>query len=290
MYSTLSISKTSKRSGNLVGTHQLLDRAARKVLARQLKKAHYFPSAKEILEFEGSQGPDGLKRKSPDDDDPSHMFGDGDGAELFQQIEDHYYNLVQALKTNNRVRASFEAAWLAHKVTDGLTPAHHFPLSEAKDELMTNKEFVKILGEPIKGIMHGRNLPETMRNNWLYWGASGYMSKHVAYEYGVALIGAVLPTKTFLPKLTAADFANLELRTIFYGAITRIKPAIMYQKFRTDGWTNELAFAVRDTLLPEIIRAIVLVWLAAYQEAYRLGATSTPVATKPARKVDYVNR
>ncbi len=270
MYSTTTLVKNSKMSGKLVGTHQLLDKAARKVLAKHLPRGRFFPSSKEILQFEGARGPDGLKRKSPDDDDPSHMFGDDNGAELWQQIADHRHNLVQALKKHDEVRAAFEAAWMAHKITDSLTPAHHFPLSEAKEELMSNKEFIKIFGEPIKGIMHGRSALETARNNWLYWGAGGYMSKHVGYEYGVAVIAAALPERTIMPHVNSEDFCLVEPKKVLYEAIDRLQVATMYDQFRRDGWTVDLAMVTKNQLLPEIVRVIALLWYSAAEEAYGL--------------------
>ena len=96
MYSTTTLAKNSKFNGKLVGTHQLLDKAARKLLAKHLPRGKFFPASQDILQFEGARGPDGLKRKSPDQDDPSHMFGENNGADLIQQIMDHRYNLVQA--------------------------------------------------------------------------------------------------------------------------------------------------------------------------------------------------
>jgi len=273
MYSTTTLVKNSKLSGKLVGTHQLLDKAAHKVLLKHLPHGRFFPSSKEILQFEGARGPDGLKRKSPDEDDPSHMFGDHDGAELWQQIADHRYNLVQALKKHDRTRAAFEAAWMAHKITDSLTPAHHFPLSEAKEELMSNKEFVKIFGEPIKGIMHGRSALETARNNWLYWGAGGYMSKHVGYEYGVAVIAAALPQRAIMPHVNPEEFCLVEPKKVLYEAINRLQLAAMYDQFRKDGWTVDLAMATKNQLLPEIVRAIALLWYSAAEEAYGLHRT-----------------
>ncbi len=270
MYSTTTIAKNSRLSGKIVGTHQLLDQAARKVLARHLPRGKYFPSSREILYFEGMRGPDGLKRKSPDNDDPSHMFDEDNGYELFQQISDHHYNLVVALRHQDSIRAAFEAAWLAHKVTDGLTPAHHFPLSEAKEELMSNKDFIKIFGEPVKGIMHGRNTAETMRNNWLYWGAGGYMTKHIAYEYGVALLAAVFPRKKLIPNLSKSEFQYVDLKYTFYDSVGRIGPREIYNNFREKGWTTEQAFIVKDLLLPEIVRALALVWFSAAEEAYDL--------------------
>ena len=267
----------------MVGTHQQLDRVARTILKRHLPRGRYFPSEKEILQFEGTRGPDGLKRKSPDEDDPSHMFEGEHGENLVTQILDHHYNLVQALKQQNQVRAAFEAAWLAHKVTDGLTPAHHFPLSEAKEELMSNREFVKIFGEPIKGIMHGRSLPETVRNNWLYWGAGGYFSKHVAYEYGVALIVAALPRRAFTPRMGRSEFRHVDAKKTFYDALSRVDVSGMYDQFRQEGWTTELALATKDQLLPEIVRAIALIWYSAAEEAYGLNGAKAPAKTESRR-------
>lgn len=273
MYSTTTIVKNSKLSGKIVGTHQLLDQAARKLLAKHLPRGKFFPTSKEILHFEGARGPDGLKRKSPDDDDPSHMFGENNGADLVQQIMDHHYNLVQALKKHDEVRAAFEAAWMAHKVADSLTPAHHFPLSEAKEELMSNKEFVKIFGEPIKGIMHGRSALETARNNWLYWGAGGHMSKHIGYEYGVAVIAAALPGRSIMPRVNPEEFCLVEPKKLLYEAIDRLQLTAVYDQFRKDGWTVDLALMTKKELLPEIVRMIALFWYSAAEEAYGLHRT-----------------
>lgn len=270
MYSTTTLSKNTKLTGKLVGTHQQIDQAARKILSKHLPRDVFFPSIKEIRHFSGSLGPDGLKRKSPDSDDPSHMFDGKNGEQLVKQIMDHHYNLVQALRSHNEVRAAFEAAWLAHKVVDALTPAHHFPLSEAKEELMSNKEFVKIFGEPIKGIMHGRNVIETARNNWLYWGAGGYFSKHLAYEYGVAIIAAALPVRKMMPAVGKAEFQHVDTKRTLFDSIERIQPAKIYDGFRRDGWTTELALETKDLVLPEIVRAVALIWYSAAEEAYNL--------------------
>lgn len=275
MYSTTALAKNPKFTGRIMGTHQQLDQSARKVLTRYLPKGKYFPTAKDILHFEGARGPDGLKRKSPDDDDPSHMFDDEHKEDLKRQIFDHHYNLVQALKKKNQVRAAFEAAWLAHKVTDALTPAHHFPLSEAKDELMSNKEFVKIFGEPIKGIMHGNSFTETARNNWLYWGAGGHMSKHIAYEYGVTIIAAALPRKSLIPEMDRLEFSNVDPKKVLEDALSSMDIPSMYARFRNEGWTTELALETKNVLLPEIVRAIVLMWYSAAVEAYGLERKET---------------
>lgn len=267
MYSTLAIKANSKKSGRIIGTHQKLDKIAYKIVQKHLKGQVKFPDIKMILNFEGMGGPDGLKRKSPGKDEPMHfIIPSQDDGKLIALIHDHQYNLREALKKGDEVRAAFEAAWMAHAVTDGLTPAHHFPLEETQKELMTEKEFIRVFGIPIKGIMHGRSSLETLRNNWLYWGSNGYMSKHMGFEYGVAITLTAFPNSKVSPKLSESDFKNLDIDKIFYDSLRTISSLDMYDKFRKNGWTTELAFETRDVLLPEIIKAISLCWLASIPE------------------------
>lgn len=264
MYSTLAVKKSSKRSGKIIGTHQKIDRVARKQFGRFLGEGAWFPSVKEIVYFEGMRGPDGLKRKSPGVDDPVHfIIPDDDDGVLIEMMKNHQYNLRRALSKGDKVRAAFEAAWLAHVVTDGLTPAHHYPLSEAQSELMTEKEFIKVFGQPVKGLMHGRNWGETLRNNWLYWGSNGYMSKHVAFEYGVAITMTALPDRVFAPKMGEEDFKNVDLVPSFYEALHRVIQLDMYTRFRKNGWTTDLAMETKNVLLPEIIKMVELAWMSA---------------------------
>ena len=263
MYSTLALKTNSKQSGRIIGTHQKLDKLAFKIVSKNLPKDVKFPGIKDILLFEGMGGPDGLKRKSPGKDEPMHfIIPDKDDGKLLQIIKDHQYNLRQALTDGNEIRAAFEAAWMAHAITDGLTPAHHFPLEETQKELMTEKDFVKVFGIPIKGIMHGQNSLETLRNNWLYWGTNGHMSKHIAFEYGVAITFAALPSQRTIPKISHAELAHPDLERAFYQSLKTVASLNMYDKFRKNGWTTDLAFETRDILLPEIIKAIALCWLA----------------------------
>lgn len=270
MYATLDIIKGSKHSGKLIGVHQKLDKAARQLLGHELgRDARAFPSIEKILYFEGTRGPDGIKAKSPGVDEPEHFIQpEKDDGVLRQYILDHQYNLTQALINNNHERAAFEAAWMAHAITDGLTPAHHYPFREVVDELMTDKDYKRIFGHEIKGIMRGDNIAQAARNNWLYWGAGGVMTKHIAFEYGVAYILAPMGIKRMMPKnLKKANFKNVNIEAAFYESLKRVDSLKMYDNFLQTGWTTQLAIETRETLIPEIVRAITLGWASSIEQA-----------------------
>ena len=197
MYSTLALNN-SKRSGNIVGTHQKLDKIARKILQKSLPARVYFPDIKEILLFEGMGGPDGLKRKSPGVDEPMHFIIPGqDDGKLIQMILDHQYNLRKALATD---------------------------------------------------------------------------SKHVAFEYGVAITMTALPERVVTPKLEKKELKNVDLKQAFYRSLERVASLNMYTRFLEQGWNTDLAFETKNILLPEIARAIALCW-----------ASSIPELTDPAK-------
>ena len=271
MYATLDIIKGSKHSGKLIGVHQKLDKAARELLVREFgRDARIFPSIEKILYFEGTRGPDGLKTKSPGVDEPDHFIQpDHDDGVLRRMILDHQYNLTQALTQNNHERAAFEAAWMAHAITDGLTPAHHYPFREVVDELMTDKDYKRIFGKEIKGIMRGDNLAQAARNNWLYWGAGGVMTKHIAFEYGVAYFIAPIGIKRLIPETTHEEFCGVDIEKTFYASLRKIHALKMYDDFLQSGWTTRLALETRETLIPEIVRAIALGWASSLEQAKR---------------------
>ena len=105
-------------SGNLVGVHQRIDRVAKKHLIHHIGRTPFFPTIKTILHFEGKNGPDGIKSKSPSVDEPWHFISPDAAMDdpLVKVIEDHLYNLSTALKKEDEVRAGFEAAWLSHAI------------------------------------------------------------------------------------------------------------------------------------------------------------------------------
>lgn len=263
MYSTTGLLKNSKLTGKLTGTHQKLDGSAYYLLVKNLTKKAFFPNIQNILHFEGTRGPDGLKRKSPGEDEPSHFFIKDQDESLIQIILDHQYNLREAIKKRDEIRSAFEAAWLAHAIADGLTPAHHVPLKSVAEELMTDKEFFTIFGEPIKGIMHGRTAKETFKNNWEYWGFSGQMSHHIAFEFGAAITAAPLSIRSLVPKISPNTLKSIDLTKEFLASVDKIMDLDLYNRFTTFGWTTDISIDVQKYLLPEIVRMIAIAWASA---------------------------
>jgi hypothetical protein len=103
-------------SGRFIGVHQKIDRVARRNIEPILPDWCNFPDIKNILHFEGKNGPDGVKRKSPAVDEPWHFINpdDPNDTALLEMIDGHIGNLARALQTNNSERAAFEAAWMAY--------------------------------------------------------------------------------------------------------------------------------------------------------------------------------
>lgn len=260
MYSGMTI---SRGSGRLIGTHQKIDRVARRRLQPYLVNGAWFPRSREILRFEGLNGPDGIKRKSPAKDEPAHFIRPDIPSDrhLLTLIEGHQNNLVQALRDNNRERAAFEAAWMAHAMVDGLTPAHHYPyeerLAEIRGEDASTRDTIMK-----KFIMPGATMHDKFVNNWEYWKPNGLMTAHGLFELGVAFIAA--PIRFNDVKLTPADRDRLHrvntIVDIYYDKVQDIYSHHMYTRFLNEGWTSQLALETKSYLMPEIIHMVLMGW------------------------------
>lgn len=258
-----------RSSGNRLGAHQKIDRVARRYVTLLKRRGDYFPSISEILHFEGNNGPDGIKRKSPSIDEPWHYVdpSDPDDRAIYALVRDHYDNLVSALGSKNHQRAAFEAAWLAHAIVDGLTPAHHYPLGEKIEELW-GKPHDQRLSIREKNIIIGETRRETVSKNWQYWGAKGVFSTHVMFELGVAT--TIKPLRFAESQPTHEDVAEMRRRGIeecLSEAIARVYALDMYHTFWAHGWTAKLARQTKRHLAPIIIRTVALAWAAAIEEA-----------------------
>lgn len=268
MYSFGPVPK-SKKTGRVVGAHQKIDRVARRHLTTLVDERLAFPTTREILHFEGYNGPDGVKMKSPGRDEPWHFIDPEQPSEQFlAYLREHSANLTDSLVRGDHVRAAFEASWLAHVVVDGLTPAHHEPL-EAERERIRGVDADKIQSVREKLVMPGRgSAKQFVVSNWQYWGAGGVMTTHMMFEAGVATTMKPLNFETARPdKAEIERVLTLGFEKVYLEMLARIAELEMYADFKKSGWTQRMARLTKDTLVPTIIQAVVLAWYAAYHAA-----------------------
>ena len=266
MYSGLML---TRYAGRILGAHQKIDRTARRRLEK-LVETKKFPKYREIVRFEGKNGPDGIKVKSPAQDEPWHFYNpfDNDDTKLLGIIQDHYKLLVGELKQGNRERASFEAAWLAHALVDGLTPAHQFPFEEKMSVLRSGENADTRTTFKEKLIMHGDTPFEKIRNNWAMWGARGLFSTHILFELGVATL--ILPLnfgELVFSQQELDEALQLGIVEIFERTAKEVGVLEMYHGYTETGWTARLANDVRHKLGPLLVRTVTLAWYTAAIEA-----------------------
>lgn len=257
-------------SGRILGAHQKIDRAARRCLKMTLPQAQ-FPSIRRILHFEGGNGPDAIKRKSPAQDEPWHFIQPFDETDtlLLNVITEHYKQLVQALKDTDMVRASFEAAWLAHAMVDGLTPAHHYPYEEELAELRGGEGNDTRSSLKEKLVLPGETRREQLSNNWKMWGTKGLITTHGAFEWGFATI--ILPMRfkrrVEVSQTEAEHIIEQGIAPWFRRIAQSVANMRLYDDFYAHGWTNRLAKDIRRELAPTIVRAVATAWSSAVLEA-----------------------
>ncbi|MDO4872133.1 MAG: hypothetical protein Q4A27_01740 [bacterium] len=259
-----------ERADKIAGTHQKIDRAARLTL-RQIRRETlpnsqiHFPKIDEILRFEGSGGPDGIKTKSPGKDEPWHFVDpNGDNSQkMFTYVQNHLENLSTALAEKNYVRASFEAGWMAHAITDALTPAHQYPMEDKIIEISGKHPSERIKLNQ-KMFLPGETWRKRLSANWKYLGPKGVMSSHMLYEMGVAVMITTVSAKKLSKMASKKELARLkngEFMQIFEEEIQFVAAKKYYQTFVRKGWTSKLAKETRQILLPEISKVVALSWL-----------------------------
>ncbi|HSX29674.1 MAG TPA: hypothetical protein VLE73_03885 [Candidatus Saccharimonadales bacterium] len=253
-----------------MGTHQKVDRLARQALKSHLTWDTRFPDAKSILHFEGVNGPDAIKRKSPAKDEPWHYYSpfDEHDTALIHIIGDHYDRLVQSLQDSDDVRAAFEAAWLAHAIVDGLTPAHHYPYEQKLTELRGGQGIET--RNTIKGklILPGETRREQVKNNWEMWGAKGLLTTHIGFEWGIAVL--ITPYTAKQAELTKHDVQELSeygVIELFRRKAKEISALGMYDAYLELGWKPGLARIARQKLIPTIVHTVTLAWYGAAIDA-----------------------
>lgn len=270
MYSLGPLPKVGN-SGRVIGAHQKIDRDARRNIEPYLDSQHTFPDITSILEFEGINGPDGIKLKSPGVDEPWHFIDPENDTDrvLLDDIRDRQTNLCAALAANDMTKASFEAAWLAHAVVDGLTPAHHEPYEEIMKALREEADGIHVSKVRDKVIMPGGgSVRQFVKNNWEFWGAGGVMTTHTLFEAGVAStiktlrFDGIVPSKSEFDRLKTEGFEQ-----IYRDAIAGVVTLDLYTKYKKRGWTRSVASMVRNSLMPIIIRMVILAWYDSYNRS-----------------------
>ncbi len=260
----------TKYSGRVLGAHQKIDRVARRHLSRIIKDNTVFPAARSIIHFEGRNGPDGIKIKSPAKDEPWHYYNPFDEKDitLLGLIQSHYDRLVKELREGNRERAAFEAAWLAHALVDGLTPAHHYPYEEKLIELMGGQGIETRTSVLKKNIMPGENPRQRLKNNWQMWGPRGLLLGHGLFELGVATLIKPLTFKEAVPTVQQRRrVEEIGILELFRQASREIAVLGMFTNYSQKGWTPKLAWEVRHKLGPTLVQTVCLAWYAALVEA-----------------------
>lgn len=257
-------------SGRLVGAHQKFNRLAHSHLRQLIKTQGAFPDIRSVLHFEGANGPDAIKRKSPAKDEPWHYYSpfDPEDNNLPNLIQVHYDELVAALARKDDVRASFEAAWLAHGIVDGLTPAHHYPYEEKLTELRGGQDIEARTTYKEKIVMPGETRREQVHNNWKMWGAKGLLSTHFLFEWGVAALIAPFSAKQI--KIKPRDLEDLQkygVIELFRRTAKEVSALDMYTAYYKSGWTPYLAKQVRRHLAPAIVKMVTLAWYSAALDA-----------------------
>ncbi len=267
MYSGLTI---TKYSGRIMGAHQKFDRVARRHLEKLMPNDSLFPKSRTILQFEGKNGPDAIKRKSPAKDEPWHYYSpfDDDDSQLITLINDHYNRLVKELKSGNKERTAFEAAWLAHAIVDGLTPAHHYPYEEKLIELRGGESIDTRTTIKDKLVFPGDTKRQKVSNNWKAWGPRGLFTAHSLFEVGIAAIIKPVAFSDAKPSQEDLDsIKELGIAEVFKRTAREIAVMDLFETYRSKGWTPKLSRQVRQKLAPMIIQTITLAWYGALVEA-----------------------
>jgi len=271
MYSGTTLTKFS---GRVMGAHQKIDRIARRHLSWLVGYNNAFPSIKMILHFEGKNGPDAIKRKSPAKDELWHYFNPFDDSDtgIVDIIDDHYKALVRELKAQNTERSAFEASWLSHAIVDGLTPAHHFPYEEKLTEIRGGNGIDSRTSIKAKIVMPGETPRQKVKNNWRMWGPKGLMTTHGLFELGVASIIAPLSFSEALPdEKDRQKVQDIGISEWFKQVAREIAVLDMYTRYQQKGWTPKLAYEVRHKLGPLIINCVTLAWYLAVTEVGKIG-------------------
>ena len=232
---------------SIAGTHQKLDREAYRILAPMINVRH-FPKRKDILNFEGYGGPDGMKVKGAGKYSTDHLWDPiNEIGFLPDWIAIHHENLIAALKAKDYVEAAFHSCYMAHYLTDSLTPAHHLSYKLIAEEYAEASKMTK---------------------RWKTWGSKGWKSAHIAFESGISAATMFTPLRVKFDLDLAEAIRKQGIKQVVKDESLKIAHLNLYTEFLRNGCTAKLAKATRATVVPRIPQLIAAAWLAAYTEAW----------------------
>jgi hypothetical protein len=254
----------------ILHAHQKIDRAAYRHLRSVAGNAAAFPSIARILHFEGRNGPDATKLKRQTAfEQPWHFVDPFDlkDTDLHKQIEQHYSELVQALKNSDEIRAAFEAAWLAHALVDGLTPAHHYPYEKELEVLRGEARHTRkgLLG---RVYVQGDSPRQSWQRSVKLIGPKGLLTNHALFEAGAYTI--MLPMRFRRGEPTLQQLRDIRSEGIvpyFQRMAWEVARLKFYTRFMSTGWTPRLSRDVRQHLAPRMSRMVTLAWYSALCDA-----------------------
>ncbi|HEX8226503.1 MAG TPA: hypothetical protein VF572_01385 [Candidatus Saccharimonadales bacterium] len=252
--------------------HQKLDKVAHRHLKTLIEKDVFFPSINRILHFEGQRGPDSTNLKNNVNvEQPWHFIDpfDTKDTDLYDLIERHYGQLVEAFTERDLVRSSYECAWLAHALVDGLTPAHHYPYEQELERLRGGETRHNRKG--LVGWMYvkGETRRESLRRSYQLLGPKGLLTTHALFEGGAYTIIAPLRMPDALPtRQELVAIRNKGITVTFQRFAREVASHDLYYRFYAHGWTAKLTRDIRRELAPRMVKLIVLAWYSALCDAH----------------------
>lgn len=252
-------------------THQKLDRVSRRHLRRYIPKDGFFPSSVQITYFEGGRGPDNAKlKRQVQGEQPWHFIDpfNPDDTELHGLIGVHYNGLVKSLKAEDAVQSAFHAAWLAHALVDGLTPAHHYPYEEELERLRGGETRHTRQGLTGRLYVKSPTIRESVLMSTKLVGPKGLLTNHAMFEAGsYALIRPLSLNRGRPSKAELEHIREAGIIEVFKEQSLQIAELHLYDRFIAGGWTLRLTRQVQKEMAPRMVKMITLAWYAAFMEA-----------------------
>jgi hypothetical protein len=255
----------------ILHAHQKIDRVAYRHLSVLRDADVFFPRLSRIVHFEGRNGPDATKLKNKANvEQPWHFIDPFDIADtdLHRQIDNHYNELVTALRNKDEIRSAFEAAWLAHALVDGLTPAHHYPYEKELESLRGEDRNTR-KGLVGRAYVKGDNRRDSFRRSYQLIGPKGLLTTHALFEGGAYTIMAPLRLASAMPsREDLAEVRDKGLTEIFQRLAREIASHDLYLRFYQSGWTPKLTRDIRRELAPRMVAMVTLAWYSALCDAH----------------------